>query len=97
MVCLLRRPLASYPQGFPVLLDNMLSKARSSVVMQYLQDANFLDSHTKALSAELLTYSSDLQALGYVRCVFAWQVRCNQLAGLPLAPLHTCTPWQPQM
>lgn len=65
--------LQGYPSGFPVLLPNRLSQQRSTAVMQYLLDGNYLDKSTRQLTAEMLTYNADLQVLGYTRATFDWQ------------------------
>jgi len=41
--------------------------------MQYLLDGNYLDTSTRQLTAEMLTYNADLQVLGYTRATFDWQ------------------------
>ncbi len=66
--------LQGYPVGFPVLLVNRLSQHRSADVLQFLMDGNFLDKRTKGMTAELLTYNSDLRVLGYVKLSFEWKV-----------------------
>lgn len=72
MSCICLR-LQGYPSGFPVLLPNRLSQQRSTAVMQYLLDGNYLDRNTRQLVAEALTYNADLHVLGYTRATFDWQ------------------------
>lgn len=62
-----------YPAGFPVLLPNRLSQQRSTAVLQYLLDGNYLDRDIRQLTAEAVTYNADLQVLGYIRATFDWQ------------------------
>jgi hypothetical protein len=56
-----------------VLLPNRLSQQRSTVVLQYLLDGNYLDKHTRQLTAEAMTYNAELAVLGYTRATFDWQ------------------------
>ncbi len=42
-------------------------------MVQMLMDGNYLDKRTKGLTAELLTYNSDLRVLGYAKMEFRWQ------------------------
>lgn len=65
--------LQGYPFGFPVLLPNRLSQQRSTAVLQYLLDGNYLDKHTRQLTAEAMTYNAELAVLGYTRATFDWQ------------------------
>ncbi len=57
-----------------MLLVNRLSQHRSADVLQFLMDGNYLDMRTKSLTAELLTYNSDLHVMGYVKVTFNWKV-----------------------
>jgi hypothetical protein len=61
-----------YPSGFPVLMPNRLSQQRSTAVLQYLMDSNYLDKNTRQLTAEAMTYNAELAVLGYTRATFNW-------------------------
>lgn len=65
--------LQGYPSGFPVLLPNSLSQQRSTALLQYLLDGNYLDKQTRQLTAEVVTYNAGLRVLGYTRAAFDWQ------------------------
>ncbi len=65
-----------------MLLVNRLSQHRSADVVQFLMDGNFLDKRTKSMTAELLTYNSDLHVLGYVKLTFDWKAD-GTVAGEP--------------
>eukprot|EP00879_Flechtneria_rotunda_P028207 GHRR01030295.1.p1 GENE.GHRR01030295.1~~GHRR01030295.1.p1 ORF type:complete len:524 (+),score=176.95 GHRR01030295.1:86-1573(+) len=67
------QPVKGYPRGFPVLLPNKLSQARSASALQYLIDGNYLDTKSKHMTVELLTLNADLQVLGYTQLIFDWK------------------------
>jgi hypothetical protein len=81
--------LQGYAAGFPIVIPTTVSRLRSRQLLDHLLDGNYLDAAgTKALTAELLTYNSDLQLLGYVRFAFRWTAH-GQVEGEPQAlPFH---------
>ncbi len=84
-LCCVCPNVQGYPSGFPMLLPNRLSQQRSTAVMQYLLDGNYLDKHTRRLTAEAMTYNSELKVLGYTRATFDWQ-EDGAIKGKPRAP-----------
>ncbi|GLC65058.1 hypothetical protein PLESTF_000242100 [Pleodorina starrii] len=64
--------LQGYPDGFPVLLPNPLTRQRLSQMMTYLKDSNYLDRYTRRLTAEILALSTELKVFGHVAMTFTW-------------------------
>ncbi|GLC42756.1 hypothetical protein PLESTM_001376400 [Pleodorina starrii] len=87
--------LQGYPDGFPVLLPNPLTRQRLSQMMTYLKDSNYLDRYTRRLTAEILALSTELKVFGHVAMTFTWardgSVKLEfRFTGLPaLTYLHT--------
>jgi hypothetical protein len=65
--------LQGYAPGFPLLLPAAMLARHASSAMTYLRDGSFLDSRTRELRGELLTYNPHLKVLGYAELRFRWQ------------------------
>lgn len=58
--------------GFPVFFDINLSEAEAKKWYSYLEEGLFLDGETRSLTAELVTYNSELRIFGYLRVTFTF-------------------------
>ena len=56
--------MSGFQLGFPVVFDNRLSFNDSQRLLTALQDGNFLDGDTAALTLRLLTFNAELQVYG---------------------------------
>ncbi|EFJ43198.1 hypothetical protein VOLCADRAFT_96666 [Volvox carteri f. nagariensis] len=59
--------------GFPVLLDTALTATRLQHVLAALRQGGYLNAHlTESMTAQVVSYNSDLRIFGYWRAVFRW-------------------------
>ena len=58
-------PLAGKEDGFPVFFDINLSQEDAQNWYQFISEGLYMDTHTRGVTAELVTYNAQLRMFGY--------------------------------